>query len=88
MASHTKASSFLCSEEFLNLISNEHFSRMQSKGKCSFKNVSEQKEVFELQVEKPDYFRIDPICRMIIHQELDSISHPDEPNLFFCSHQC
>jgi len=88
MASHAKANTFLCSEEFLSLLSNEHLSKMQSKGKFSFKNVSEEKEVFELLVEKPDYFRIDPICRMIVHLEIDSISHPVEPDLFFCSHQC
>jgi class 3 adenylate cyclase/YHS domain-containing protein len=87
MGSHASANTFLCSEEFLNAVpGNSH--EVVSKGKCNFKNVSEEKEVFEIKIDKPAELYIDPICRMIINKENSFIAHPIESNIFFCSQNC
>jgi adenylate cyclase len=56
-----------------------------SKGKHSFKNISEEKEVFELITNHPQAFIIDPVCRMIISDEANAVQHPEMAGLLFCS---
>jgi adenylate cyclase len=88
MASYAAAGTFLCSEEFLNALSSTPVNEAVSKGKYSFKNVSEEKEVFEIKIDKPENLYIDPVCRMIVSKETSFIAHPGEPNIFFCSQNC
>jgi len=88
MASHAVAGTFLCSEEFLKALSAIPVKYAIPKGKYSFKNVSEEKEVFEIKLDKPEPLYIDPVCRMIINKEKSIVPHPNEPNLFFCSKDC
>lgn len=88
MASHAAAGTFLCSEEFLSALSSTPVNEAISKGKYSFKNVSEEKEVFEITIDKPQHLYIDPVCRMIISKEKSFIAHPLESDVFFCSQNC
>jgi len=88
MAAHASAGSFLCSAEFLNALSSVPVSQAVSKGKYSFKNVSEEREVFEIKLDTPEQLYIDPVCRMIISRESSFIAHPVESNIFFCSRNC
>lgn len=88
IAAQAKANSILCSEEFLNYLSDKSIYNFQSKGKHRFKNVTEEKEVFEVIIDRPESLHIDPVCRMIVSHEGDFIAHPAEPDLFFCSHYC
>ena len=87
MASHASAGTFLCSKEFLNALS-DNANHATSKGKYRFKNISEEKEVFEIKMNKQEHLFIDPVCRMIVHKEGRSVAHPVESNIFFCSHNC
>jgi adenylate cyclase len=88
IAAQAKANSILCSQEFLNYLSDKTLYNFQSTGKRSFKNVSQEMEVFEVMIDKPESLHIDPVCRMIVDHKGDFIAHPVEPNLFFCSHYC
>jgi adenylate cyclase len=88
IAAKATANSMWCSEEFLNYLSDKSLYNFQSKGKHRFKNVIEEREVFEVVIEKPESLHIDPICRMIVNHEDGFIAHPVEPNLFFCSQFC
>jgi len=88
IAAQAKANSILCSEEFLNYLSDKSVYNFKSKGKHRFKNVSEEKEVFEVVFDTPQSVHIDPICRMIVNEKGGFIAHPVEANLFFCSQFC
>lgn len=77
-----------CSEEFVNALSNKSAFTFQSMSKHSFKNISEETEVFELLIESADTFHIDPVCRMLIKEKEKAIPHPEEKNIFFCSADC
>jgi len=79
---------FWCSSAFINEFKNPAAFTFSSKGKHSFKNVSEEIEVFELIIENSKPFYIDPICRMLIHKKENATPHPYEQNVFFCSSGC
>ena len=64
IASKANPGAFWCSEEYVNALVNRSSFAFQSKGKYNFKNLSEQNEVFELVIDNPKTFHIDPICRM------------------------
>jgi len=57
-------------------------------GNHSFKNVSDESEIFEIEVEKPENLHVDPVCRMLLTDPQKRISHPFQPDLFFCSINC
>ena len=59
-----------------------------SKGKHRFKNISEEKEVFELITNHPKAYIIDPVCRIIIRDEANAVQHPEMAGLLFCSAHC
>ena len=88
IASQASAGTFLCSDEFINAISGKFMLKFKSKGKYTFKNVSEEKEIFEITHEKSTHFYIDPICRMIVNKEANSFCHPKQSNIIFCSQNC
>lgn len=88
IASHAKPGFFLCSADFLNAMTDKKSYSFTSIGKYNFKNVIEEKEVFEMTIDKPGSLYIDPVCRMLLTAQEKRISHPDQPDLFFCSENC
>jgi adenylate cyclase len=88
IASQANAGSFLCSEEFLNAISDRSMYKFMPKGKYNFKNVKDEKDVYEIALSKPTHLYIDPVCRMIVNKERTSFSHPDKSGILFCSQHC
>ena len=88
IASKANKGSFWCSMEFINALSDKSPVTFSSKGKHSFKNVTEEIEVFELMIENLHSFYVDPICRMLIHTKETATSHPEETDIFFCSEDC
>jgi adenylate cyclase len=79
---------FWCSREYLDALSDQSAFTFESKGKHSFKNISEESEVFELITDYPGALYIDPVCRMVIKKEANAIQHADTPDVFFCSPGC
>jgi len=79
---------FLCSKDFLNAVADKNSHAFTSIGTHNFKNVSEDSEVFEIAVERPESLYIDPVCRMLLTEQGKRISHPNRPDLFFCSTNC
>ncbi len=88
IASKANKGTFWCSSGFINKLSDPVAFSFSPKGKHSFKNVSEEIEVFELMTENANSFHIDPVCRMLIHKKEAATPHPYEQNIFFCSANC
>jgi adenylate cyclase len=88
IAAKANNGTFWCSAEFVNALSDRSSFKFCSKGKHSFKNVSEENEVFELVIEHSNFFHVDPVCRMLIHKKETAIPHPHEQDIFFCSENC
>ena len=88
IASKAVPGSFWCSMEFMNALEDKSAFTLESRGKHSFKNLSEENEIMELVISDPKSFHIDPVCRMLINEKKNAVPHPHEPNLFFCSQRC
>jgi len=88
IASQASAGTFLCSHDFINAICDTLLYKFKLKGKYSFKNVADEKEIFEISLEKPAHFYIDPICRMIVNKEKTYFSHPYQSHVLSCSQTC
>lgn len=88
IASKARAGSVWCSDEFVNALSDKSVFPLTSRGIQVFKNVSIEKEVFELSIENRDSVYIDPVCRMLILDPHTAISHPTENGQYFCSSEC
>ncbi len=88
IASKANAGSVWCSDEFVNALSDKSVFPLTSKGNQVFKNVSIEKEVFELSIEDKKSFYIDPICRMLILESQHAIQHPTDDGQYFCSSAC
>jgi adenylate cyclase len=88
IAAKAVAGTFWCSDEFVNSITDKSVCTFKSKGNYLFKNISGEKEVFELSMEKTKTNYIDPVCRMLILNPQNAIHHPNEDELYFCSSQC
>jgi len=88
IAAKAKAGTFLCSDEYVNALTDKSAFSLTSKGHHSFKNVDKEKEVFEVDIEIKNGFYIDPVCRMLILNHQHAICHPDENGIYFCSPQC
>jgi adenylate cyclase len=88
IAAKAKPGTFLCSEDFANSLSGKSLSGLTSAGKHSFKNVSEEREMFEISNENKNSFFVDPVCRMLILDTDRAIKHPESENIFFCSPGC
>jgi len=82
------AGTYWCSDEFVNALSNKSAFTLTSKGNHIFKNISEEKELFELFIEDRMAFYIDPVCRMLIMDPKKAIQHPNEEDKYFCSPDC
>lgn len=79
---------FWCSASFIKALSGPSRFSFTSKGKYGFKNVAEDIEVFEINLDNPGAFYIDPVCRMILHHKEKAFPHPLNKDLFFCSSDC
>jgi YHS domain-containing protein len=88
IAAKANAGTFWCSEEYVNALSDKSLFTLKSKGNQLFKNISKEKEVFELSIENRKPFYIDPVCRMLIIDAQNGTSHPQEDNQYFCSSEC
>jgi class 3 adenylate cyclase/YHS domain-containing protein len=88
IASKAQPGVFLCSKDFLNEIKDKKPYSFKSIGNHNFKNVSEKTEIFEIALEKPESLHVDPVCRMLLTEPAKCTSHPDRPDLFFCSPNC
>lgn len=82
------AGTFWCSQEYVKALSDPSAFTFESKGKYSFKNISEEKEVFELITDHPKAYIIDPVCRMIICDDANAVQHPEMAGILFCSSHC
>jgi adenylate cyclase len=88
IASKAVAGTFWCSDEFVNAITDKPACTFKSQGSHQFKNIKEEKEVFELSIEKERTHYIDPVCRMLILNPQNAIHHPHQEGIYFCSSQC
>ena len=88
IAAKADAGKVLCSHEFINALSDKSVLNLISKGNQEFKNVNSTKEVFELGVEQKRSFHIDPVCRMLILDTQNAITHPSAAGQYFCSTSC
>ena len=88
IASKANAGTFWCSMDYINALEKKSALTFHPKGKHSFKNLSEENEIWELIISDPKSFHIDPVCRMLINEKENAIPHPEEHNLFFCSQHC
>ena len=88
IAAKANAGTFWCSAEYVNALSGNIECTIESKGNHLFKNISQEREVFELSIERRNTFYIDPVCHMLILDAQKAISHPDEGDQYFCSSDC
>jgi class 3 adenylate cyclase len=88
IAAKATAGSFWCSDEYVNALSDKSAFPLTPKGNHYFKNIHNEKEVFEIGIETKKEFYIDPVCRMLILEPATAICHPDKPGLFFCCSDC
>ena len=88
IAAKANAGTFWCSEDYVNALSDKSMFTLISKGNHGFKNISEEKEIFELFIEDRRTFYIDPVCRMLILDHKMAIPHPNEDDQYFCSTDC
>jgi adenylate cyclase len=87
IAAKAVSGAFYCSPEFVNSLTDKSICVFQSRGNHALKNISEEKELFELTIHKSGTHYIDPVCRMLILQPQAAIRHP-EKELYFCSPEC
>jgi adenylate cyclase len=88
IAAKANAGTYWCSDEFVNELSDKSVFTLTSKGYHLFKNISKEREVFELCNEDRKTFYIDPVCRMRILDPKNAIPHPNEGDRYFCSSEC
>ena len=82
------AGTFWCSGDFIESLIEKSAVSFQPKGKHSFKNVNEEKEMAEIVNPHASSLTIDPVCRMLILDKSLAIQHPKNIELFFCSQAC
>ncbi len=80
--------SFWCSSDFVEALTDRSSFKLHPKGKHSFKNVNEEKEIAELLHDHAHHIYIDPICRMLILDKALAIPHPEDDEIYFCSAGC
>jgi adenylate cyclase len=88
IAAKANPGTFWCSKDFINALDDKSTCSFQSKGKQKFKNINEEKEVAELQIDNPNNFLVDPVCRMLIVDKEIALEHPKKTGIFFCSQHC
>ncbi|MBL7740073.1 MAG: hypothetical protein JNK14_12725 [Chitinophagaceae bacterium] len=88
IAASAGAGTFLCSEEFVNALSEKPVTGLRSTGKHFFKNITEEKEIFEIADKNDNAFFIDPVCKMLILETQKAAKHPGSAGIYFCSQGC
>ena len=88
IAAKANPGTFWCSEEYVNALTDKFVFTLESKGNHLFKNISEEKALFELSIENRNSFYIDPVCHMLILDIQNAFSNPSEENKYFCSSGC
>ena len=88
IAAKALAGTFYCSAEFAGAVTDKSVALFQPKGNYLLKNISEAKEIFELNLQKIKAGYIDPVCRMVISDPENAFRYPGEDQLYFCSSQC
>ena len=88
IAAKSVAGTFCCSEEFVASLADKFVCTFKSKGHHHFKNITEEKEIFELGIEKITTSYIDPVCRMLILNPQNATHHPGKNEIYFCSSAC
>jgi len=88
MAAKANAGTLVCSADFFQALTNKEVLQFLSKGKFNFKNVSEEKEIMELVIDRPDVYYTDPVCRMLVNALDNKYTHPLKSGIFFCSQNC
>lgn len=86
IASKAAPGTFLCSDVFLNALSEKYKPSFTPKGRHSFKNVKDEIDLFEFLSQGEEKFFIDPVCRMMVKDT--GIPHPTNSEVFFCSVEC
>jgi class 3 adenylate cyclase len=87
IAARANEGMFWCSEDFVNALSDKSLFALQPKGSYQFKNVSQPMAVYEIGLNKKEFF-VDPVCRMLILDADKAIRDHDSNNLYFCSAHC
>lgn len=88
IASKAVPGTFWCSDDFIGSMKDRSIGKFISKGRHGFKNISEEKEIFEVSIERKRTNHIDPVCRMQIIDHQNAIQLPGESGVYFCSSQC
>jgi len=88
IAAGARAGRIWCSDEFVSALSDTTVVPLTPKGKKQFKNLTLEKEVYELHTGEEKSRHIDPVCRMLIQDPGQAIAHPTEKDLYFCSASC
>lgn len=88
IAAKATPGSFWCSEVFVTALSDRSLVSILTKGKHTFKNISEELEIFEVTPENKSSYSIDPVCRMLILDVNKAKKHPGLNEIFFCSDGC
>jgi len=88
MANLAGTGSILCSEDFKAALNSRSAVQFKALGRHTFKNLSEEKELFELTFGNFRSVHIDPVCRMIIRHPESAITDPMLEGIFFCSEKC
>jgi len=88
IAAKANAGSLMCSDDFVNALSDKSSFALLSKGSHGFKNITGYKEMFELDFSEKKSNYIDPVCRMVVLDTNLAVSHPTEQGQYFCSSDC
>ena len=88
IAAKADPGTFWCSGDFIDALGDKSAYKLRPKGKHSFKNVNEEKEITEVLNSQEKPFMVDPVCRMLILDKTIAIQHPGNPHLHFCSQAC
>ena len=88
IASKASPGTFWCSEDFIHALADKSAYKFEPKGKQSFKNINDEKEVAEILIVDANSLVIDPVCRMLIVDKAAALQHAEKVDIFFCSQSC
>jgi adenylate cyclase len=88
IASKASSGSLWCSEDFIGALTGLPTVTFASRGAHDLKNLRNSNTLFELVINGPEVFYIDPVCKMQIHDKIRAVQHPAIPNIYFCSQHC
>jgi adenylate cyclase len=88
IAAKANPGTFWCSLDFINALTSKSAFEFEPRGRHSFKNIHEEKEIVEVVNTHAEFFLIDPVCRMLIVDKTMAIQHPEKTDVFFCSQGC